>query len=75
MPELHPITKALVAEQKRQGLNGTEMAAKLGVTTSTWSLVSHGHRGLGPKVIAGAVNFPKVNVNKLLREAANEEAY
>jgi hypothetical protein len=71
--KLHPLTKALIAEQERQHLNDPQMAAKLGVTGSAWSLARRGLRRPGEKFINGtATSFPKINVTKLLREAAKE---
>ena len=73
MPELHPIAKALAAEQDRQQLNGSQMAAKLEVTEAAWSLVRRGLKQPGRKVITGAIRgFRRINVTKLLREAKEE---
>ena len=71
--KLHPLTQAIVDEQKRLQLNGPQMATMLGVAESTWSRVKRGIRQPGPKIVNGVLNsFHTINVTKLLREAARE---
>ena len=73
-PKLHPLTRALVEEQKRHGLNGPQMAQLLGVSEGFWSLLKDGKRDPGNQVIKGAFRFPAINVSRLLREASKEKS-
>jgi hypothetical protein len=71
--KLHPLAQALVEEQTEKEMSGPLMARMLGVSGAAWSLVSRGIRQPGPKIVAGTLlAFPKINVARLLKEAAKE---
>ena len=73
MPDLNPITAALIKEQGRLKLKGPEMAAKLGINSCYYSMIINGHKQPGGKVITNAVrNFPRINVTNLLRDVKEE---
>lgn len=55
-----PLVAKLVEIQDREGLNGVEFARRLGVHTSYWHLVRQGDRGVGRKLLDGALAaFPE----------------
>ncbi len=76
--KLHPLTQALVEEQKRLKLKegkmtGPMMAEKLGVSSCFYSLLINGHKQPGQKVITGAIrSFKRINVTNLLRDVQGE---
>jgi len=55
-----PLVAKLIEIQEREQLNGVEFARRLGVHTSYWHLVRQGDRGVGRKLLDGALTaFPE----------------
>jgi hypothetical protein len=55
-----PLVAKLIEIQESEGLNGVEFARRLGVHTSYWHLVRQGDRGVGRKLLDGALAaFPE----------------
>lgn len=60
--KLPEIVKAVKAKQRKEGLDDTALAGRLGIDLSTWSRIKRGERQPGVKFLNGVMNrYPELS--------------